>query len=36
MGMSKGIDFFFGLGSVAYYVSKSVFQDDFGSAREKA
>lgn len=23
MGMSKGIDFFFGLGSVAYYVSKS-------------
>lgn len=24
MGMSKGIDFFFGLGSVAYYVSRSL------------
>ncbi len=26
MGMSRGIDFFFGLGSVAYYVSKSLSQ----------
>lgn len=33
MGLSKGIDFFFGLGSVAYYVSLSVSNLSEGSAK---
>lgn len=33
MGLSKGIDFFFGMGSVAYYVSKSIASLSEGSKR---
>ena len=33
MGLSKGIDFFFGMGSVAYYVSKSISSLSEGSKR---
>ncbi len=33
MGLSKGIDFFFGMGSVAYYVSKSIASLSEGSKK---